>query len=190
LAIAKGPSLEDWREVWGGINDLLGLANLSRFHPQEMPTGFPAAISAALTALRDGQDVMLSPPWKPAVTHVTVAALGVIGGAMGAGGDRLTLVSPAEAVAEEFVRKLAGGRYDVAMAHLDDQSDAMRARVQAVSDTLRERAGEIDQVEGEEGTIEGDMATASARITTERAGELTMEFRLFRRNGSWKIAYF
>jgi hypothetical protein len=121
---------------------------------------------------------------------VAAAALGIVGASVSLGHDRMTLVSPPEAVVEEFVRKLAGGRYDVAMQHLEQDSPEMRARVRDTSDTLRARAGGINQVEGQEGTMDGDMATASARITTERAGEITMDFTLFRRQGSWKIAYF
>lgn len=124
------------------------------------------------------------------VAAVVAGALGIVAGSVGAGHDTGTLVSPPDAVVEQFVRKLAGARYDVALAHLEDDSPAMRERVRMTSDALRARAGAIDQVEGRAGAIEGDEATATAVLTTERAGNMTMEFRLIRRAGSWRIRSF
>ena len=124
------------------------------------------------------------------VGAVIAAALAVVAGSVTAGHDRGTLVSPPDAVVEQFVRKLAGARYDVALAHLEDGSPAMRERIRMTSDALRARAGAIDQVEGKPGAIEGDEATATAVLTTERAGDITMEFRLIRRAGSWRIRSF
>jgi hypothetical protein len=43
------------------------------------------------------------------------------------------------------------------------------------------RAGEVEDIEGKEGAIVGDTATASARIRTSRAGELRASFTLVRR---------
>jgi hypothetical protein len=124
------------------------------------------------------------------VAAVTAGALGIVAGSVGAGHDTGTLVSPPEAVVEQFVRKLAAARYDVALAHLDNRSPAMRDRIRTTSDALRARAGAIGQVEGKRGAIDGDSATATAIVTTERAGEITMEFRLIRHAGSWRIASF
>jgi hypothetical protein len=124
------------------------------------------------------------------VAAVAAGALGVVAGSVGGGHDTATLVSPPEAVVEQFVRKLAGARYDVALAHLDDRSPAMRDRIRTTSDALRVRAGAIGQVEGKRGVIDGDRATAAAIVTTERAGEMTMEFRLIRHAGSWRITSF
>lgn len=124
------------------------------------------------------------------VAAVAAGALGVVAGSVGAGHDTGTLVSPPEVVVEQFVRKLAGARYDVALAHLDDRSQAMRDHIRKTSDALRARAGAIGQVEGKRGVIEGDLATATAIVTTERAGDITMEFRLIRHAGAWRIASF
>jgi hypothetical protein len=124
------------------------------------------------------------------VAAATAAALAVVAVSVGAGHDTSTLVSPPDAVVEQFVRKLAGARYDVALAHLDDRSPAMREHVRTTSDALRARAGAIDQVEGKAGVIDGDSATASAIVTTERAGDITMDFTLIRRAGSWRIVEF
>ena len=124
-----------------------------------------------------------------AVAVVMAAALAVAAASVGPGRDTGTLVSPPEAVAEQFVRKLAGSRYDAALAHLDDHSPAMQERIPRTSDQLRARAGAIEQVEGKPGVIDGDRATATAAATTNR-GEITMAFTLVRRSGSWKIAEF
>jgi len=124
------------------------------------------------------------------VAAVAAGALGVVAGSVGAGHDTDILVSPPEAVVEQFVRKLAGARYDVALAHLDDRSPAVRVRIRTTSDALRARAGAIGQVEGRRGVIDGDRATATAIVTTERAGDITMEFRLIRHAGSWRIVSF
>ena len=124
------------------------------------------------------------------IVLVTVVMLGLAGVAIGVGHDTATLVSPPEAVAEQFARKLAGGRYDVASAHLEHDSPAMRQRVRSVSDALRARAGAISAVDGKAGVIDGDRATASAVIRTARAGQIVMPFALVRRSGSWRIAEF
>jgi len=124
------------------------------------------------------------------VAAVTAGALALVAVSVVAGRDTRTLVSPPEAVVEQFVRKLAAARYDVARAHLADDSPAIRERIQTTSDALRARAGAIIQVEGRPGVIDGDRATTTAVVTTERAGEITMEFRLIRRAGSWRITDF
>ena len=116
--------------------------------------------------------------------------LAVVGASVGPGRDTGVLVSPPEAVVEQFVRKLAGARYDVALAHLDDRSPAMRERIRTASDGLRARAGAIAHVVGRPGVLDGDSATATAGISTERAGEISMEFMLVRRAGSWRIVDF
>jgi hypothetical protein len=109
-------------------------------------------------------------------------------GVIGAGGDTTMFVSPPEAVAEQFARKLAGARYDVARAHLADDSPAMRERIRTTSIALRRRAGAISNVDGRPGAIDGDVATATAVITTARAGEIDIAFTLIRRSGAWRIA--
>jgi hypothetical protein len=120
---------------------------------------------------------------------VAAVALGIVVAAVDFTHDT-TLVSPPESVAEQFVRKLAGGRYDVASAHLADDAPSQRERIRTTSDTLRARAGAIAQVEGRPGTIDGDTATATAVVTTTRAGEIVIECELVRHAGSWRIRSF
>lgn len=120
------------------------------------------------------------------IAGVTGLALGVIGLVLGFGHDTRTFVSPPEVVAEEFVRSLATGRYDRAVRHLDER-DGAQAMLAVQGTSLRERAGDVNQVEGEAGSIDGDAATASTRIETSDAGELEWDFSLVRREGTWKI---
>jgi hypothetical protein len=124
------------------------------------------------------------------IVLITAVALGMVGVAVGVGHDSSTLVSPPAAVAEQFVRKLAGGRYDVAAAHLADDSPLLRERIRTTSDMLRARAGAIAQVEGKPGTIDGDIATAAGVATTTRAGEIVIQCELVRHAGSWRIRSF
>jgi hypothetical protein len=124
------------------------------------------------------------------IALVTAAALGLVGAIVGPGHDTTILVSPPESVVEQFVRKLAGGRYDVARDHLYTDSPAMRDRIRSTSNQLRMRAGGISQIEGELEGLDANRARATAVITTERAGTITMEFELARRAGSWRIADF
>ena len=121
---------------------------------------------------------------------VSAVALGVVAAAVGLAHDTTTLVSPPESVAEQFVRKLARGRYDVARQHLVQDSPSMRERTRTTSDMLRARAGAIAQVAGKPSVIEGDTATATVVVTTARAGEIVLEFALVRHTGSWRITSF
>jgi hypothetical protein len=121
---------------------------------------------------------------------VLVAALALVALSVVAGHDTTVLVAPPESVAEQFVRKLAGGRYDVAVEHLEHDTPALRERVRTTSGALRARAGAISQIEGQPGAIDGDEATATAVITTERAGKIMMAFALVRRAGAWRIETF
>jgi hypothetical protein len=121
------------------------------------------------------------------IAGTMAVALGVIAVAVGPGHDTMTFVSPPEAVAEEFVRQLATGRYDRAVDHLENKNGA-EPMVTVQGESLRRQAGEVNQVEGEEGSIDGDTATASTRITTSNAGELEWNFSLVRREGTWKIS--
>jgi hypothetical protein len=121
------------------------------------------------------------------IAAVTAGAFALVAVSVMAGGDTGTLVSPPEAVVEQFARRLAAGRHDVARANLADDSPAARERIRAASDALRQRAGAIRQVEGKPGVIDGERATATALVASTRAGETTMEFTLTRRAGSWRI---
>jgi hypothetical protein len=121
------------------------------------------------------------------IAGTVAAAMGLVAASVVVGGDTTTLVSPPGVVAKEFVRQLAAGRYDRAAAHLAD-SRGGREMAEGEGNRLRARAGEVEEIEGEESAIVGDTATASARIRTSRAGDLRARYILIRRQGSWKIA--
>ena len=120
------------------------------------------------------------------IAAVVFTSLLLVGAGIGIG-DTTVLVSPPEAVAEQFTRKLAAARYDVAMGHLAEHNPAQFNRVTSIGDALRARAGAIDEVEGRPGEMTRDRATATAVLTTASAGELSITFDLVRRTGVWRI---
>jgi len=121
------------------------------------------------------------------IAAAVVIAMGIVAASVVVGRDTTTLVSPPEAVAEEFIRQLAAGRDDRALEHLAEPSGA-HAKVEADGRMLRTRAGAVNLVAGEAGAITGDTATASARIQTSNAGELRWTFTFERQPGVWKIS--
>lgn len=123
------------------------------------------------------------------VVACTALALAFVAASVVIGHDTRTFVAAPEAVAEQFVRKLAAGRYDVARAQTSDGSRSTRDRIRSASARLRARAGAIDQVTGMAGWTGTDTARASVVLSTERAGEITMEFGLVRRSGSWRVEH-
>lgn len=123
------------------------------------------------------------------IAGATAAAMAVVAGAVGPGHDTTILVSPPEAVAEQFSRKLARGQYELAADNLEPQGDPA-TRVDALKrwgNQLHERAGAIEQLEGKPGTIAGNAATASAILTTAHAGRIELSFTMVRRAGAWQI---
>lgn len=128
-----------------------------------------------------------------AVAGVTLAALAVIAVSVGLGHDTTILVSPPEAVVEQFARELAARRYELAMDHLDqDRADqrgaATRQRIRSIGEAVRARAGAINQVEGIREAMSDDAAGATALMTTEHAGEIAIICELVRRAGVWRIS--
>ena len=117
----------------------------------------------------------------------TMLSLGVVAIAVGPGHDTTIFVSPPEVVAEEFVRKLATGRYDRAVDYLAYTRGA-EAMVTVQAESLRHQAGKINDVEGTGSVIDGDRATAKTTIRTERAGQVEWEFTLTRQDGVWRIS--
>jgi hypothetical protein len=121
---------------------------------------------------------------------LTIAsALALIAGVVFRLGDATTFVPPPEAVVESFVRELRTKRYQRAMHYL---SDDLKAKVRPeilkeMTERLRRRAGEITDVWGEKGWIEGDRAEASAIIKTKTGGWNSLKFALSRKDGIWLI---
>ena len=121
------------------------------------------------------------------VLLVIAVALGAAAAAV-LDGDTNTVVPPPESVVEQFARHIAARRYDRALQHVDEGSGITLTTVRMGAEALRGRAGSIDQVEGEPGTMADDRATASAVLTTRRVGRIRYVCSLERRHGLWKIA--
>lgn len=121
------------------------------------------------------------------IALVAAVALGAIGAAVFAGGDRQMFVSPPEAVAEDFLRALAGGRYDVAVAYAAPSAGITRREIQRRSDALRRTAGAVRSVDVADVRIQGDTAGAVAVIETRDAGTLTERLALAWTPGGWRI---
>jgi hypothetical protein len=116
-------------------------------------------------------------------------ALAVVAVVVIAGDDTTVFVSPPEAVAEEFTRQLATGRYDMALEHLEHNEPGMLPVVRTSAENLRAQAGAVNNVEGESpSAISGDRASAAVTITTDKAGEVEWTFELVRRDYEWKIS--
>jgi hypothetical protein len=118
---------------------------------------------------------------------VIALALVIVGVSVFAGHDTSLFVSPPEAVCEDFARKVVTGRYDRAIKHVDPSAGISLATIRSRAESLRARAGPIDQVEGEAATMADDAASAGALLTTEQAGSIRWTFSLVRRSGEWRI---
>lgn len=120
---------------------------------------------------------------------LTVAAFGLSAGVVLGLGDGSVFTSPPEAVVEDFVRGVVGGRYGPASSELSEDLQATTgpADLQALRQRLERRAGRVLDVRGEPGWARADSAEASALLQTKRAGRLELVFRLSRSQGSWSI---
>jgi len=116
-------------------------------------------------------------------------ALAVCAAAIFGRGDGRTMVSPPEAVAEDFLRALWMKRYPQAARFLaadarvrlgDEALAAMRTR-------LEEATGGIRDVSGEEGRISGDEADGTASLRGKRA-TVVVAVRLRREKGEWRVS--
>jgi hypothetical protein len=121
------------------------------------------------------------------VLAATVVALAVVAGVVIGGQDSTYFVPPPEAVAESFTREVATRRYDRAMEFVDPTSGITAINARLGSEELHGRAGAINDVKGDPGAITGERATASAVLTTEKAGRVRYFFRMARRAHTWKI---
>lgn len=122
---------------------------------------------------------------------LTVAfALALIAGMVFGLGDATTFVPPPEAVVESFVRELETKRYERAMSYLSEEYRAkVRPRtLKDLTERLKQRTGDITEVRGEKGWIQGDRAEASARLKTELLGRPSLKFAVSRKDGVWLIS--
>ena len=124
------------------------------------------------------------------VLLAAAVALGVAAGTVFALGDRSVLVSPPEAVVEDFVRALATDRYDRAVPYLSKEigsrvgTDSLRALTQA----LESRIGDIEDVRCERFWMTRDNAAAFAVLTATGADLVSFELPLTWTGPEWAIA--
>lgn len=120
------------------------------------------------------------------------AAVGIAAGAVFGLGDRALMVSPPEAVAEEFMRELATRRYDIARERLAEgarergTADALRALFEPV----RERIGPINTIDAAPLSDPGrgdTQAWSRAEVRGDR-GAATFTIALSREKGLWVVS--
>lgn len=129
---------------------------------------------------------------RPALCVLLIAAAGlaVCAASVLALRDGRCFTSPPEAVAEQFVRKLATRRWGPARAHLTPELAAAAGEA-GLRESVRgfeERWGAIEQVRGRAGPSSADQAWASALVTTSRGARLAIPLPLLRRAGVWRVA--
>ena len=118
-----------------------------------------------------------------------VAALAVVGAAVSIGYDRTTLVSPPDAVTENFSRHIATGRFDLALNFLATETrrretpQTLAARFAAVGS----QSGKVDDVRSELQWMHQEHARAGADITV-RGRTTSFDVQLVREHGLWRIA--
>lgn len=129
---------------------------------------------------------------RPALRVLCIAAAGlaVCAASVLVLRDGRCFTSPPEAVAEQFVRKLATRRWAPARAHLAPELAAVagEAGLREALAGFEERWGAIEQVQGQQGPASADQAWASALVTTSRGARLAITLPLLRRAGVWRVA--
>ena len=124
-----------------------------------------------------------------AVLAIVAAALAVCAAAVFGAGDRGTLVSPPEAIAEDFFRAVWMKRFPQARKYLasDAKAEIDEEDLSALRGRLEAEVGGIEDVRGEAGAIAGDVAEAGAEI---RGREKTTRVRLrfARETGEWRMS--
>jgi hypothetical protein len=123
-----------------------------------------------------------------AVLSLTSAALLLIGAAVLLG-DRETVVSPPDAVAEGFMRKVVSRRYPLALDHLTKEAESRVSteRLRGLGERIRMQAGTIYEVTA---SVEGTKPE-SAHVTVEIRGRraavrVPVELRI--EQGVWKVS--
>lgn len=119
------------------------------------------------------------------VAAATAAMLGLIAMSIFMFDDRELLVSPPEAVAEDFVRALATGRYDIAMRYIDPESGMTPDDIRRQSDTMR-AAGSIYNINVPEVAHDGQQAIARYAVQKAGAPEIQGTLQL-RFSTAWRI---
>lgn len=119
-----------------------------------------------------------------------IVALGCIGVAVYAFGDRSTFVPPPESVAEELVKGVVAHRYGPAATHLSDSArqtitpaalDRMNGRIEA-------QLGRVLQVRGEPVSVDGSQGRAAVVVEGTAGRSLRIGVELsFTGSRVWKV---
>ncbi len=116
------------------------------------------------------------------------AALLLVAAAVFGARDSALFVPPPEAVAENFARELAAGRFELARRHLS----SARRREQGAEDLesrfgpWKARIGKVDSVEANELSRASDRAAAICEVRGDPAS-VTLTLELVREQGLWKV---
>jgi hypothetical protein len=111
-------------------------------------------------------------------------ALGLLGGASALAvqaGDRQTVVSPPDAVAEELVRALVNQRFDPARAYLADPDGVTEAQLRSLAEAL----GDPTTIEAELVRASSSRALAIVRTSTAEHSDAHTFALVFDRD--WKV---
>ena len=121
----------------------------------------------------------------PAVLVVVAVLLGIVWTAVFTLGDTGILVSPPEAVAEQFLRSLQTRRYEQARAQLASELKTRTAAgdLRRLHQDLETRVGRIEKVEGEKGAAPEE---AHCRLETDR-GQVRVTLPFERASGEWHV---
>ncbi len=103
--------------------------------------------------------------------------------------DRQTFVPPADSVAESFMQKLATRRFSAALSHLSSERQGVTSvgDLRSYARNIERKTGGIKHVDQERSELDGEKATAWVKVTTKSGSERSLEFKLKRENGEWKI---
>ncbi|MEK6374422.1 MAG: hypothetical protein AABO58_17185 [Acidobacteriota bacterium] len=113
-------------------------------------------------------------------------ALGIAYAVVEVAGDRETLVSPPDAIAEAFYRSIVTRRFEPAADLLSRRSDADRDALRALADEIARNDGRVTDVAAE---IE-ERSADRARVTVTLRGERSEEKRdvdLVWEDDAWRV---
>ena len=116
------------------------------------------------------------------------AALVVVAAAVFGAHDADTLVSPPEAVAEDFGRELAMARYTLSRKYLSAEQRRQQSAndLKARFEPWRARIGKFDAAEARELSREGDRSSAACELQGDRS-TVSLSVLLVRQHGLWRV---
>jgi hypothetical protein len=125
------------------------------------------------------------------VVAFTAVALALVGAALEAGDDSILVPRP-EAVAESFVRALAGHHAGAAWSELapDVQREVSPGELAALARRIAASGNGIAEATGLPAASEGRFAVAPVLVRTERRVERSFQLTLRREHGLWRVASF